>query len=212
MKRYTTILTCLALSAMAGMGIAYAQDETEKETRHISEDVAAIAEYGWDSLKKAGQIVDKGGVEIATVSVHLKYFGDINIEDLKSGTSFEFLKVEITPEHFVEYEMTKEQFQQYIDYEHEKVENYIQMIIDDENLSVTEITHDPSYSTFSLTVEGEWDNVGIGDKLSSLKSYAQLFDMIVGADVNEDIQLLYYDTEGNLISSKRENMKETYSE
>lgn len=208
MKRRFMIAAAMLASLLAGSVSAYAQEETERET----EEVLTVAEYGWDSLKKAGRIQEKGGVEIATVSLHFKYFGDVSIDDIRERDDFEFLRVQMTPDHFVEYEMTKDQFEQYIDYQNEKVEHYFQMITEDEKLHITDIRHDPSFSTFTCTVDGDWDNVGIGEKIYSLKSYAQMYDMILGTDLYEDIVLIYYDSEGNYITTRRESMVETNSD
>ena len=149
-------------------------------------------------LAAIGDVKVENGVETVTLTMPAALVQGTTQEDLDEGVGTTYEAATLNEDGSITLKLTKEQHKAMLERMSEGFEEGIQGIIDDEDNSITSVTHNEDYSVFDVTVAGT--EVDLFDYFAeySFFTYGETIGIFSGKKP-EHVIVNFYDPDGNLI-------------
>lgn len=173
-------------------GMTAAEDEVSEEEQ-VQDDM--------DELAAIGDVEMENGILTVTITVPADLVGETTQESLDEGKGELYRSAVLNEDGSVTYKMTKAQHRTMLENIVSAVDESSQELIDDdENYSISAVTHNDDLTEFNVTIDGT--EVGFGDYFTSYSffMYGILYGKFRGK-TPEHMVINFYDPDGNLIDS-----------
>ena len=118
-----------------------------------------------DELSKIGDIEVENGILTVSITLPAEYMEGVTQEQLDAGKGTTYQSATLNDDGSVTYKMTKQQHREMLKSMSDSVDQSMQELIDDDNYTITGITHNDNYTVFDVTLEGT--EVGFADSFTS---------------------------------------------
>ena len=189
-----------AASAAARFELSSADATLEKEDGEETASETSEAQEDMDELSKLGDVEVENGVLTVSVTLPAEYAEGVTQEQLDANKGTSYQSAVLNEDGSVTYKMTKQQHKEMLKGLSESFDESINQMIDDENYSITGITHNDDFTEFDVTLEGT--EVGFNDSFSAISfyMYGGIYGIFNGSDT-EHVIVNFHDPDGNLIES-----------
>lgn len=153
-----------------------------------------------DELSKIGDIEVENGILTVSITLPAEYMEGVTQEQLDAGKGTTYQSATLNDDGSVTYKMTKQQHREMLKSMSDSVDQSMQELIDDDNYTITGITHNDDYTVFDVTLEGT--EVGFADSFTSMVfyMYGGMYGIFSGTETDHVVVNLL-DPDGNVIES-----------
>lgn len=154
-----------------------------------------------EKLSALGDVEVENGILLVTITVPAGLAGEITQEELDASKGTYYQSAVLNEDGSVTYKMTKAQHRAMLDNISSAADEGAQELIDDnENYTISAITHNADCTVFDVTLDGT--EIGFGDAFASYTffMYGALYGIFNG-QTPEHVIANFYDPDGNLIDS-----------
>ena len=151
-------------------------------------------------LSAIGDVEVENGLLIVTITVPSELAGEISQEELEQNKGDTYTSATLNEDGSVTYKMTKTQYKEMLNSISESLDKSFQKLVDDENCSISSVTHNDDYTVFDVIVEGT--ELSFTDAFTVYAFYMSggLYGIFTGQEP-EHIIVNFYDPDGNPLES-----------
>lgn len=167
-------------------------DSISDEEKQLQEDM--------DELSKIGDVEVESGILTVSITLPAEFAEGVTQEQLDAGKGTSYQSAVLNEDGTVTYKMTKKQHKEMLKGLSDSFDESFNKMIDDENYSISGITHNDDFTVFDVTLEGT--EVGFNDTLSIMTFYISggMYGIFNGSNTDHII-VNFLDPDGNLIES-----------
>lgn len=182
------------------------ENSTEKTEEEAKEEESTptendINEEEMKELSAIGDVEVENGVLTVTITIPAELVGEITQEELDQQKGLLYVSAVLNEDGSVSFKLTKDQYKDMLaSFTDDFDVSFQEIVDDDENYTISNITHNEDYTVFDVTVEG--NEVGFQDYFTTytFNMYGEMYGILTGKEP-EHIIVNFYDSEGKLIES-----------
>lgn len=177
------------------------EDVTEESStsKSVSDEEKQMQE-DMDELSKLGDVEVENGILTVSITLPAAYMEGVTQEDLDAGKGTTYQSATLNDDGSVTFKMTKQQHKDMMKSMTDSMDQSIQEMIDDDNYTITGVTHNEDCTVFDVTLEGT--EVGFSDSFTSVVfyMYGGMYGIFSGKEADH-VVVNFLDPDGNLIES-----------
>ena len=172
LRVFLALMICFSLIGCSSSGEKKPDSSEGNTTETATAEKAEedVDDEAWDELEVLGKVETENGILTVSITFPADFVPEGTTQesiDREAGETY--ISGKLNEDGSVTYKMTKKQHKTMLDAMAQSLDESLQEMVDSEDYTITEITHNKDFTQFDVKVEG--NELGLGDSVTVIGFY-----------------------------------------